>query len=126
MTQTIQSLFTQQLTVVNVGLASFAESLADQQVNVINVDWRPPKEGVPHLLFTKTGVDIDAVNAHVVEVIQKGRPHLVGMGVARETIPGYHDKLILHAGPPITWERIHRGKAAMTQICYRKSWSGWK
>jgi hypothetical protein len=39
-------------------------------------------------------------------MIQKGRPHLVGMGVAKETISGYHDRLILHAGPPITWERM--------------------
>jgi hypothetical protein len=102
----IQTLFTQPLTVVNVGLGSFAESLADQQVNVVNVDWRPPKEGAPSLLFTKTGVDIDEINARVVEIIQRGRPHLVGMGLARDTIPGYHNRLILHAGPPITWERM--------------------
>ncbi len=106
MTQIIQPLFAQPLNVINVGLAAFAESLADQKVNVVNVDWRPPKNDVPHLLFTKTGVDIDTVNARVVEIIQKGRPHLVGMGVARETIPGYHDRLILHSGPPITWARM--------------------
>lgn len=106
MTQIIQPLFAQPLNVINVGLAAFAESLTDQRVNVVNVDWRPPKNDVPHLLFTKTGVDIDAVNARVVEIIQKGRPHLVGVGVARETIPGYHDRLILHSGPPITWPRM--------------------
>jgi len=30
----------------------------------------------------------------------------VGMGLARDVIPGMHDQLILHAGPPITWERM--------------------
>jgi hypothetical protein len=28
------------------------------------------------------------------------------MGKARDVIPGYHDKLFLHAGPPVTWERM--------------------
>lgn len=106
MIENIQTLFNQALTVVNVGLPSFAESLAEQQVKVINVDWRPPKEGVPHLMVTKKGIDIDQANSRVINIIQKGRPSLVGIGIARETIPGYHNRLILHAGPPITWERM--------------------
>src|SRR5687767_7237338 len=102
----IESLFNQPLAVINVGLAAFADSLREQQAQVVDVDWRPPQEGVPRLVMTKTGADIEALNAKVVEIIQKGRPHLVGMGLARETIPGYHDKLILHSGPPITWARM--------------------
>jgi hypothetical protein len=57
-------------------------------------------------MFTQKGIDIDEANARVINIIQKGRPYLVGMGIARATIPGYHDKLILHAGPPIVWERM--------------------
>jgi hypothetical protein len=104
--KTINAIFGQTLDVVNVGLESFSESLQDQGVKVVQVDWRPPAEGVPRLTATKTGVDIDEANEEACRRIAKGRPVLIDMGIARETIPGYHDKLILHSGPPITWERM--------------------
>ncbi len=100
----IQSLFGKPLHVVNVGLRSFAESLEDQGVPVTQVDWKPPR--APKLLFTKKGVDIEAANQEAVNRIMQGRPVLIGMGIAREVIPGFHDRLILHAGPPITWDRM--------------------
>jgi hypothetical protein len=28
------------------------------------------------------------------------------MGIARDVIPGMHDRMILHAGPPVSWERM--------------------
>ncbi len=97
-------LFGTSLQVINVGLLSFAESLQAQGAPVVDVAWEPPR--VPRLHFTGEGVDIDASNAEAVGRIMSGRPMLVGMGIAREVIPGYHDRLILHAGPPITWERM--------------------
>lgn len=106
MTQKINDIFGQPLTVVNVGLESLAQSVRDQGVAVVNVDWQPPREGVPRLRVTKSGIDIDQVNEEVIRRIKQARPVLVGMGLAREVIPGMHDRLILHAGPPITWERM--------------------
>ncbi len=50
-------------------------------------------------------VDIERANAEAVERMMEARPVLVGMGTAREVIPGMRDNLLLHAGPPITWER---------------------
>ncbi|MGC9394943.1 MAG: DUF1116 domain-containing protein [Anaerolineae bacterium] len=102
----IQNLFGQSLKAVNVGLESFTESLRDQGVEAIHVDWRPPLEGYVEITHTKSGVDIDAANAEAVTRIRSGRPLLVGMGVARDVIPGYGERLILHAGPPVTWERM--------------------
>jgi hypothetical protein len=99
-----ESLFGKPLQVVNVGLRSFAESVQAQRVPVVDVDWRPPQ--VPKLLFTRGGVDIDAANEEAVHRIMQGRPMLVGMGIAQEVIPGFHDRLILHSGPPVTWERM--------------------
>jgi hypothetical protein len=32
-------------------------------------------------------------------------PVLTGVATAREAVPGMHDRLLLHAGPPIAWER---------------------
>ncbi len=45
------------LKVVNVGLESFARDLAQQGVQVIDVDWRPPAGGDPKLadLLSKLG-----------------------------------------------------------------------
>jgi len=102
----INDLFSKPLTVVNLGLESMAQSVADQGVPVIDVDWHPPPEGVPRLRHTRTGVDIESANAEVCRRIKTGMPVLVGMGIAGEIIPGMHSHMILHAGPPVTWERM--------------------
>ncbi len=102
----LNDIFGQPLTVINVGLESMAQSVRAQGVPVVDVDWRPPANGVPRLRVTRSGVDIDAANEEVVRRIKQGRPVLAGMGLARDVIPGMHDRLILHAGPPITWERM--------------------
>ena len=77
-----------------------------QGIPVTDVDWRPPAEGVVRLHSTRQGIDIDAANAEACRRIKTGRPVLVGMGIAKDTIPGMHDRMILHAGPPVTWERM--------------------
>ncbi|MDE3088324.1 MAG: DUF1116 domain-containing protein [Chloroflexota bacterium] len=51
-------------------------------------------------------MNIDQANAQAVERMMEARPMLVGMGAARDVIPGMKDTLLLHAGPPITWERM--------------------
>jgi hypothetical protein len=102
----VEDIFGQPLNVINVGLESMARSVRDQGVPVVDVDWRPPADGVPRLRVTRGGVDIDAANEEVCQRIRQGRPVLVGMSIARDVIPGLHDRMILHAGPPITWERM--------------------
>ncbi len=98
--------FGQPISVVNVGLASFAESLRQQDIPVVDVDWRPPPDGVPRLTHTGDGTAIDEANAEAVRRIMAGSPMIVGLGIAREVIPGMTDHMILHAGPPITWGRM--------------------
>jgi hypothetical protein len=102
----VNDIFGKELIVLNVGLTGMARSLSDQGVKVVDLDWRPPREGVPRLRQTKTGIQINAANQEVVERIQHGQSVLAGMGIARDVIPGMHDHIILHAGPPITWERM--------------------
>jgi hypothetical protein len=51
-------------------------------------------------------MDIEAANKSAVEQMMSARPMLTGIGTARDVIPGMHDKLLLHAGPPIEWERM--------------------
>jgi hypothetical protein len=83
-----------------------AQAVTAQGVPVIHLDWQPPVEGVPRLHTTRRGLDIEAANAEVCRRIKQGRPALVGMGIARDVIPGMHARMILHAGPPVTWERM--------------------
>ncbi len=103
---TTQDLFGKPIAVINVGLESMAQSLRDQAIPVTQVDWKPPVNDVPRLRLTRGGIDIDEANAEVCRRIRQGVPVLVGMGIARDTIPGMHDRMILHAGPPVTWERM--------------------
>ncbi len=53
----------------------------------------------------RRSVDIDAANATAVERMMEAHPVLVGLGRALDVIPGMREDLLLHAGPPITWER---------------------
>ncbi|MDH7486138.1 MAG: DUF1116 domain-containing protein [Anaerolineae bacterium] len=50
-------------------------------------------------------MNIEQANAEAVERMMEARPVLVGLGKALDVIPGMHQNLLLHAGPPITWER---------------------
>lgn len=50
-------------------------------------------------------MDIDKANAEACERMMESRPLVVGLGKALEVIPDMRDNLLLHAGPPITWER---------------------
>ena len=49
---------------------------------------------------------IDQANKKAVERMMSSRPVWVDIGRAKDVIPGMKDNLILHAGPPITWENM--------------------
>ena len=45
-------------------------------------------------------------NREVVKRMQESEVYLVGAGIAKDTLPGMKDKMIFHAGPPISWDRM--------------------
>jgi hypothetical protein len=102
----VNTFFKKHLNVINLGLESMAQSIRDQDQPVTQVDWRPPVTGKSRLIVTQSGIDIHSANTEACQRMKTGLPVLVGMGIAREVIPGMHDRLFLHAGPPITWERM--------------------
>ncbi|HYU32268.1 MAG TPA: DUF1116 domain-containing protein [Thermoanaerobaculia bacterium] len=51
-------------------------------------------------------VDIEGANRTAIERMLAARPILTGLGRARDVVPGMRDNLLLHAGPPIEWERM--------------------
>lgn len=51
-------------------------------------------------------IDIEQANTEATTRMMEARPVLTSLGLARDVIPGMRDNLILHAGPPITWDRM--------------------
>jgi hypothetical protein len=101
---------------INIGLSSFADPPRAHGAEVVSVDWRPPVGGDPAtaLLLARLaddpldpiGARVEAANAEAVERILSARPTLVDLLPAREAIPDLGARTILHAGPPIAWERM--------------------
>ncbi|WP_217914220.1 DUF1116 domain-containing protein [Miltoncostaea marina] len=98
------------LRIATAGLDLMAEALRAQGAAVTAVDWRPPGGGDPDAVATLTAAygdaRIDEANARAVERLQAARPAIVGAGRADELIPGLEGRLVLHAGPPVEWERM--------------------
>jgi len=97
--------------VINAGLESFAKDLQSLDVPVVQLDWKPPVNGderygemLSSLVFHKD--EIDAANRRAVELVLDAQPVWVDVGLAIDVIPGFTQKTITHAGPPVTWEKM--------------------
>lgn len=51
-------------------------------------------------------VDIEKANAQAVEKFMEARPVAITLAKALEIVPGMHENMLLHAGPPVTFERM--------------------
>jgi hypothetical protein len=51
-------------------------------------------------------VDIEKANALAVEKFMEARPVAITLAKALEIVPGMHENMLLHAGPPVTFERM--------------------
>lgn len=51
-------------------------------------------------------MDINQANQTAAERMMEARPILKGVATARDVIPGMQDNLLMHAGPPIEWDRM--------------------
>lgn len=107
----MNTLFTQPLKVVNAGLQSFASNIQKVGGEVTALSWQPPAQG-----DVAAGLDLAALLRHpwVEEANQiamarylNAQPALVDVMFAHEAIPAMAErKLILHSGPPISWENM--------------------
>jgi hypothetical protein len=109
-TVAVVDLFSQKLSVINIGVPLFAEDLSRQGHQVLQVEWSPPAGGNIELLTSLEKLstpEVEEANRRAFERITQAHPYLEGIGIAREWIPGMQDKyMLLHAGPPITWSRM--------------------
>jgi len=105
----INELFSKDIKVINLGLESFCKDLKDQHVPCIHVNWRPPSEaskGLSLLEEEDIAAKIERANKEAISRLLAAQPILIGVDKAGEVIPGMTKKTILHAGPPITWDRM--------------------
>jgi hypothetical protein len=104
----MQRLLAGPLRVVNVGLSGFARELASNGIPVVQVDWRPPSRLQKTLSALEArSAAIEAANAETLRRMLAADPVLVGVRRAGELIPELDaDRLILHAGPPLPWDRM--------------------
>ena len=49
---------------------------------------------------------IEDANQQALTRILEGEPRLIDIVPARQLIPGLRERMILHAGPPISWDRM--------------------
>jgi hypothetical protein len=106
----MSALFGKPLSVLNVGLASFADAIAQRGAAAAQLEWAPPANGdrkAGDALATLVGHPaIEAANNAAVERYLAAEPKLAGIGIAREVVPKLGERMILHAGPPIEWRRM--------------------
>ena len=100
--------FETELKVVNIGLESFMQGLRDSGVKAVHAKFKPPLVSDASLFAkaAKASVRVEKANRKAMERILAAKPALVGMGTALDVIPGMRKDLILHAGPPVTWDRM--------------------
>lgn len=127
----MNNLFNQPLNVINVGLTQFAHDLAKQNVNTIHLDWQPVAGGDPNLIAALSQLEhitiaekIEQANQIALQRITQAQPVLIGYGQAKDVIPGMRDKMLLHAGPPISWEKMNGPmKGAITGAIVFEGWA---
>ncbi len=117
--------------VINVGLESFATDLEARGVPVVHVAWRPPAGGddasarrLAALQDASTAAAIQAANAAVLDTITGAHPVLVDCRPAREAM-GLEERVVLHAGPPLPWDRACPTMQAAVLCAIRyEGWAG--
>ncbi|MDQ0973155.1 hypothetical protein QFZ31_003033 [Neobacillus niacini] len=110
----ISDLFKSKPHVINVGIESFKDDLLQQGAEVIHLEWTPPGRGNPALIAALDKFEspelmekIEAANRLAVERIINSQPVLIGYDQAINCVPGMTKTTILHAGPPITWDKMN-------------------
>jgi hypothetical protein len=101
---------------LNIGLAGFAEPIAAAGAAVLNLDWRPPAGADRELglLLARMeddpddpiGAQVAAANRTALDRLLEASPFLVDVQPAGSAIPGLTGRMLLHSGPPISWERM--------------------
>ena len=110
--------------VINIGADIFADALDEQGIAVTRVAWRPPAGDQQALRALLADPAVDAANKIAVERMLAAHPVLVDVQPARDVIPAVRERKLLHAGPPINWERMCGPmRGAVIGACIYEGWA---
>jgi hypothetical protein len=69
--------------------------------------------------------EIEGANQIAVDRMMEADPVWIGIGLARKVIPRMKDRMLLHAGPPIDWDRMSGPmKGAIIGASIYEGWAG--
>lgn len=93
-----------------IGPGDFADALASQGAGTAAIDWHPPPGKVAESLTRLLGDDglyqrMQEGNVEAMQRILGARCVLDDLRRACDVVPGLEGRMLLHAGPPLTWER---------------------
>ena len=109
---------------INIGADLFADALDAQGIAVTRVAWRPPAGDQQALRILLADPAVDAANKIAVERMLAAHPVLVDVQPARDVIPALQERRLLHAGPPINWERMCGPmRGAVIGACIYEGWA---
>lgn len=107
-------LFNTPLKVINVGIEQFAEEIAEQNSESLHLKWAPPGLGNEEIINALMILEkkenqeiIEKANQKVFDIITSSSIYLVGYAKALDVVPGMKKNMIIHAGPPITWDKMN-------------------
>jgi hypothetical protein len=106
----VKDLWKQTIKAVNLGNEGFANELKSINVDTIHLKWRPVARGDKELIKALDTLaenkKIEEANMEALKIINSSQAWLVDLQNAIDVIPGIDKDTILHAGPPITWDRM--------------------
>jgi hypothetical protein len=110
----INELFKSKIHAINVGIEFFKDDVLKQNAQATHLDWQPPGGGKLEIIAALDKLErpeilekIEAANKLAVERIVNSQPVLIGFDQAINIVPGMTKTTILHAGPPITWDKMN-------------------
>jgi hypothetical protein len=96
--------------VLNLGIDAFADPIAGAGGTVTRLQWSPPAggdAGANRALANLVGNPlVEEANRRTFAAYSDAEPVLEGVGVAREEIRGMSGRMLLHSGPPVTWDKM--------------------
>ena len=118
--------------VINAGIKSFGDDLKNQNIDSLNINWKPAAGGD---IAAIAALDRIMSNAALMEKIQKANDEavermmssqlfLVDIRKASDVIPEFGGKMILHSGPVIEWQRMcGPSQGAILGACIYEGWA---
>lgn len=117
--------------VINIGISSFYDALASQNVKVAEIKWKPPvkinkglSKKVCDIMKSDFAKNINKANEDATDMIVNADPVWVGVKLAGEVIEGLDDYTVTHSGPPISFDdMVMLHQRGMVSACLFEGWA---